>query len=64
MQEDSIDGIYRTLRQCALISKHAGGIGLSMQAIRAKGINLFIYTCILSIIYSLYENIYLIRIYR
>lgn len=37
MQEDSIDGIYDTLKQCALISQSAGGIGLSIHKIRAKG---------------------------
>ncbi len=37
MQEDSIDGIYNTLAQCAKISKYAGGIGLSIHNIRAKG---------------------------
>ena len=37
MQEDSIDGIYQTLKQCALISQSAGGIGLSVHNIRAKG---------------------------
>jgi len=37
IREDSIEGIYDTLRQCALISKAAGGIGLSIQNIRAKG---------------------------
>lgn len=35
MQEDSIDGIFATLKQCALISKTAGGIGLSVHCIRA-----------------------------
>ncbi|OMJ88576.1 hypothetical protein SteCoe_9438 [Stentor coeruleus] len=35
MQDDSIDGIYETLKQCALISKWAGGIGLSVHNIRA-----------------------------
>ena len=35
--DDSIEGIYDTLRQCALISKSAGGIGLSVSNIRAKG---------------------------
>ena len=34
--EDSIDGIYNTLRTCALISKSAGGIGFSVHDIRAK----------------------------
>ena len=37
MRADSIDGIYDTLSQCALISKAAGGIGLSVSNIRAKG---------------------------
>jgi len=37
MQNDSIAGIYDTLKQCALISKEAGGVGLSVQHIRAKG---------------------------
>ena len=36
MKEDSIDGIYSTLRDCALISKWAGGIGLHIHNIRAK----------------------------
>ena len=37
MQEDSIDGIFNTLKQCAKISQSAGGIGLSMHNIRATG---------------------------
>jgi ribonucleoside-diphosphate reductase alpha chain len=37
MQEDSIDGIYDTLKQCAKISQSAGGIGLSIHNVRAKG---------------------------
>lgn len=37
MQEDSIGGIYDTLKQCAEISQSAGGIGLSIHNIRAKG---------------------------
>jgi len=37
MSEDSIAGIYDTLKECAMISKHAGGIGLSCHDIRAKG---------------------------
>ena len=37
MKEDSIDGIYETLKQCSLISQNAGGIGLSIHNIRAKG---------------------------
>ena len=35
--EDSVTGIYDTLKQCALISKTAGGIGLAVSSIRAKG---------------------------
>lgn len=37
MKNDSIDGIYDTLKQCAQISQSAGGIGLSIHDIRAKG---------------------------
>lgn len=37
MQEDSIEGIFNTLGQCAKISKYAGGIGLSISNIRATG---------------------------
>ena len=37
MQEDSIDGIYETLRQTAKISQSAGGIGLSIHNVRATG---------------------------
>jgi len=36
MKEDSIDGIYKTLNDCALISQHSGGIGLHIHNIRAK----------------------------
>src|SRR4051812_35183124 len=36
MNADSIEGIYETLKQCALISKSAGGIGLSVHNIRAS----------------------------
>ncbi len=37
MQDDSINGFYDTLKQCALISQSGGGIGLSIHDIRAKG---------------------------
>jgi ribonucleotide reductase alpha subunit len=37
MQDDSIEGIYDTLKECALISKLAGGIGLHINNIRASG---------------------------
>eukprot|EP00889_Picochlorum_renovo_P007141 jgi/Picre1/34171/NNA_001645.t1 len=37
MKNDSIEGIYDTLKECACISKSAGGIGLSMHNIRATG---------------------------
>ena len=37
MKEDSIDGIYDTLKQCAKISQSAGGIGLSVHNVRATG---------------------------
>merc|ERR1719150_2266199 len=37
MADDSIEGIYDTLKQTALISKSAGGIGLNVHCIRATG---------------------------
>lgn len=37
MADDSIEGIYETLKRCALISQSAGGIGLSIHNIRGKG---------------------------
>ncbi len=37
MQDDSISGIYKTLGDCAAISKYAGGIGLHAHNIRARG---------------------------
>ncbi|KAG0576267.1 hypothetical protein KC19_5G067700 [Ceratodon purpureus] len=37
MKGDSIEGIYDTLKECAVISKSAGGIGLSVHNIRATG---------------------------
>ncbi|KAG7739801.1 hypothetical protein KL932_003064 [Ogataea haglerorum] len=37
MKDDSIDGIYDTLKTCALISKAAGGIGLHIHNIRSTG---------------------------
>ncbi|MEO6902448.1 MAG: ribonucleoside-diphosphate reductase subunit alpha [Bacteroidia bacterium] len=37
MKDDSIDGIYDTLKSCAKISQSAGGIGLSIHDIRATG---------------------------
>ncbi|MCE2712340.1 MAG: ribonucleoside-diphosphate reductase subunit alpha [Cryomorphaceae bacterium] len=37
MKEDSISGIYDTLKSCAQISQSAGGIGLSIHDIRATG---------------------------
>uniref|UniRef100_A0A6C0KN18 ribonucleoside-diphosphate reductase n=1 Tax=viral metagenome TaxID=1070528 RepID=A0A6C0KN18_9ZZZZ len=36
MENDSINGIYNTLKDCALISKYSGGIGLHIHNIRAK----------------------------
>ena len=41
MKDDSIEGIYETLKNCAMISKTAGGIGLSIHCIRATGFVLF-----------------------
>jgi len=37
MSDDSIAGIYKTLGDCAAISKYAGGIGLHISNIRARG---------------------------
>jgi ribonucleoside-diphosphate reductase alpha chain len=37
MEDDSLDGIYNTLKDCSQISKYAGGIGLHIHNIRAKG---------------------------
>ena len=37
MKDDSIEGIYDTLKQCANISKWAGGIGLHIHQIRGSG---------------------------
>ena len=37
MESDSIEGIYNTLKDCAMISKWAGGIGLHVHNIRAAG---------------------------
>ena len=37
MENDSIEGIYNTLKDCALISKWAGGIGLHIHNVRASG---------------------------
>lgn len=37
VKEDSLEGIYDTLKQCALISKFAGGIGVAISKLRARG---------------------------
>lgn len=37
MEEDSIEGIYNTLKDCALISKYSGGIGMHIHNVRSKG---------------------------
>jgi len=37
MADDSISGIYKTLGDCAAISKYAGGIGLHVHNVRARG---------------------------
>merc|ERR1711988_2001411 len=37
VKDDSIEGIYDTLKQCALISKSAGGIGVAVSGVRAAG---------------------------
>ena len=57
MADDSIEGIYDTLKQCALISKSAGGIGLNVHCIRATG------SYIAGVI-NLYVNIYFVLSFR
>ena len=37
LEQDSVEGIYNTLKDCALISKYSGGIGLHIHNVRAKG---------------------------
>lgn len=37
MVADSIEGIFKSVEQCAMISKSAGGIGINVHCIRAKG---------------------------
>jgi len=37
IDDDSIDGIFKTIGDCGKISKHAGGIGIAIHKIRAKG---------------------------
>ncbi len=37
MEDDSIEGIYNTLKDCAQISKYSGGIGLHIHNVRGKG---------------------------
>lgn len=37
IESDSITGIFKTLKQTAMISKHAGGIGISISKVRASG---------------------------
>ena len=38
LKDDSIEGIYNTLKQCAMISKSAGGISLNIHNIHATGL--------------------------
>ena len=44
MKDDSIEGIYDTLKHCAMISKTAGGIGLNIHCIRATGFVILCYS--------------------
>jgi ribonucleoside-diphosphate reductase alpha subunit len=37
MKDDSVDGIFDTLKECSKISKHSGGIGLHIHNVRSKG---------------------------
>lgn len=36
IEEDSLDGIFHTVHECATISKHSGGVGLHVHNVRAK----------------------------
>ena len=60
MQEDSLKGIYKTLSQCAYISKYAGGIGLSVHNIRASGSYIagvsWIFFVLFTIFFVIYQN--------
>ena len=40
LEEDSLDGIFNTLKDCASISKWAGGIGLHIHNLRCNGANI------------------------
>jgi len=37
MEDDSIEGIYNTIKKCAVISKYSGGLGISISNIRSSG---------------------------
>ena len=41
IESDSISGIYNTLGECAQISKHAGGLGIHIQNVRANGSKIY-----------------------
>ena len=43
MKDGSIKGFYETLKNCAMISRTAGGIGLSIHYIRATGFVFFVF---------------------
>ena len=50
MQDDSIEGIYDTLKDCAKISKWAGGIGLHIHNVRALFFLLLLFLFVLKIL--------------
>lgn len=37
VKEDSLEGIYDTIKDCAMISKHAGGLGVAIHNVRSRG---------------------------
>lgn len=41
VKSDSIDGIFDTVKQCAMISKYSGGLGLAISNVRANGSDIF-----------------------
>ena len=37
IKEDSVDGIYETIKRCALVSRGASGLGVAVHSVRASG---------------------------
>jgi ribonucleotide reductase alpha subunit len=56
MRDDSIEGIFDTLKQCAIISKNAGGIGLHVHNIRCNGSHIAGVSFFINILLLYYAN--------